>query len=938
MHLQPIDRLPDASSLKLKVGLPLRDRDTFNELIQQIYDPASTNYHHYLTPEQIAARFGPTETDYQAVIAFARTNGLAVIRTHSDRTLLSLEGPVANIEKALHVTMRIYQHPTEARTFYAPDAEPSLDLAVPILGISGLNDYILPQPGGHKESSSSNLATPGGGTAPGGTYWGKDYRAAYAPGVSLTGAGQTVGLLELDGYYANDITVYETQTGVPNVPLTNVLVDGFAGTPDGNANWVGEASLDIEMAISMAPGLSKVMVYETANCCYDWVDALKQMQLDNVAKQLSSSWLFDYDDPNATVIYQEFAAQGQSFFQCSGDYLAFYSGVPQWTDETNVTLVGGTMLSMSGSGGSWTSETTWNNGDGVHGSGGGVSASYLGNRAIPNYQQGINMTTNHGSTTKRNVPDVSMVAYQAWVISDNGSAGWWWGTSISAPLWAGFAALVNQQAAANGDPTIGFINPAVYAIGESAAYTNCFHDITTGNNINNNSLSLYSAVAGYDLCTGWGSPTGSNLINILAPPPSPLITAQPRDQNLIAGSSGTFNVLVIGATPLSFQWQFNGASLTDNGHVTGARTNMLSITNVQSADAGNYQIVVTNSHGSVTSSVAVLSLFIAPAITAQPQSQSVLAGTNATFVAETSGTAPLFYQWRFNGTNIASATGTSYTISNAQTNNQGNYSVVVTNFAGSVTSSNAVLTVDVPPFITVQPTNRIVVQGQAMAFGVTAGGTPTLSYQWQFNGSNIAGATASARLIPSPQPAQAGSYLVIITNNYGAVTSAVAVLTVLSPPAITTQPQSQSVNAGSNATFTVAATGTGLTYQWRFNTGAIVGATASSYTVFNSQTNNAGDYSVIVTNTAGSVISSNALLTVNPPQPPQFLSVTVLSNGPVQMVLSGQVGSTFAIDVSTDLSNWTQLVTFLNTNGSYQFTDAASTNHAIGFYRGRLVP
>src|SRR5581483_10655433 len=110
---------------------------------------------------------------------------------------------------------------------------------------------------------------------------------------------------------------------------------------------------------------------------------------------------------------------------------------------------------------------------------------------------GINMTTNHGSTTKRNIPDVSMVAYQAWVISNNGSAGWWWGTSISAPLWAGFAALINQQAAANGDPAIGFINPAIYAIGASTSYTNCFHDIQTGNNINSSSSGLFSAVAGY---------------------------------------------------------------------------------------------------------------------------------------------------------------------------------------------------------------------------------------------------------------------------------------------------------------------------------------------------------------------------------------------------------------------------------------------------------
>ena len=500
------------------IGLPLRNQQEFTGLLQQIYDPASTHFHHYLTPGQIAELFGPTPEDYQAVVAFAQANGLLVLRTHSDRTLLDVSGSVTDIEKALHVTMRVYQHPTEHRTFFAPDVDPSLDLSTRLLAISGLNNCALPRPGGSQGTPASKAANAlvGGGSGPGGAYWGTNFRSAYVPGVSLTGTGQVVGLLELDGYYTNDIASYQRQAGVPSVPVTNVLVDGFSGSPDGNSSWVGEVSLDIEMTISMAPGLSAVMVYESANCCYYWVDILKRMQEDNVAKQLSCSWLFDYDDPLADPIYQEMAAQGQSFFQCSGDYLAFYNGVEQWTDDANVTLVGGTSLTMSGSGGAWASETAWNNGDGINGSGGGISASYLGNVPIPTWQQGVSMTANHGSTTKRNVPDVAMVAYDAWVIWDNGSGGWWWGTSIAAPLWAGFTALLNQQAALNGQPSVGFLNPAIYAIGGGPTYSNCFHDITTGNNTNSNSSGQFFAVSGYDLCTGWGSPNGTNLINVLA--------------------------------------------------------------------------------------------------------------------------------------------------------------------------------------------------------------------------------------------------------------------------------------------------------------------------------------------------------------------------------------------------------------------------------------
>ena len=519
-HLQPVGRLPAQERLSLLIGLPMRNQEQFKSLLEQMYDPASPQYHRYLTPQEIAERFGPAEEDYQAVLAFVETNDLHVSSTHVDRTLLRVDGTVAAIEKTFHVTLRTYPHPIEARTFYAPDVEPSFDLAVPLLHISGLDNYIVPRPAGHfgiplKQGSDG---APASGSGPGGAYRGNDFRAAYVPGTSLNGAGQSIGLLELDGYYSNDIQTYEAAASLPNVPLTNILIDGFSGLPDGNANWVGEVSLDIEVAIAMAPGISQVRVYEAPNCCGYWVDILKRMQQENIAKQLSCSWLFNSDDPNADTVYQQFAMQGQSFFQCSGDYLAFYNGVSQWTDDPNVTLVGGTMLTTTGPGGSWVSETTWNNGNGINGSGGGISGSYMGNFSIPTWQQGISMTTNFGSTTKRNVPDVSLFAYNAWVVWNNGSTGGWWGTSIAAPLWAGFTALINQQAVAAGKPMVGFLNPALYAIGKGATYTNCFHDIVTGNNTNSQSSGLYPAVAGYDLCTGLGTPNGTNLINTLVPP------------------------------------------------------------------------------------------------------------------------------------------------------------------------------------------------------------------------------------------------------------------------------------------------------------------------------------------------------------------------------------------------------------------------------------
>ena len=265
-------------------------------MLKQISDPTSLNFRHYLTPEQFAEMFGPTEKDYEALVAFATSQGFVVTGRHPNRMLLSVSASAADIEKALHVTMRVYQHPTEARTFYAPDVEPSLDLAVPVLSISGLDDYSLPRPRLHATPlAKAQNASPNAGSGPGGTYMGKDFRAAYVPDSSLNGSGQIVGLLQFDGYTASDITYYENLAGLPSITLSNVLIDGASGSPSGGGGEV-EVSLDIEMAISMATNLSKVMVYMAPNPS-PWEDILNRMATDNLAKQLSCSWYIPGGQP-----------------------------------------------------------------------------------------------------------------------------------------------------------------------------------------------------------------------------------------------------------------------------------------------------------------------------------------------------------------------------------------------------------------------------------------------------------------------------------------------------------------------------------------------------------------------------------------------------------------------------------------------------------------
>jgi uncharacterized repeat protein (TIGR03803 family) len=589
-RLKPVGHLNASQHLRLAISLPLRNQQALTELLAQLQDRSSPNYHKYLTPPQFTERFGPTQQDYDRVIDFAKAHGLMPTGKHPNRLILDVDGKVSDIEKALHITMRTYQHPREARQFFAPDAAPTLDGTVPIVDISGLDNYEPPRPRLKIKSAGAPLrASPRTypltdkgansaaniGSGPGGNYMGNDFRAAYAPGVAMTGSGEVIGLLQFDGFTPADITYYKNLAGLPNVPVSAVLLDGFNGQPSGNGGEV-EASLDIEMAISMAPGAAQIIVYEAGTgSSSTWHDILNRMATDDMADQLSCSWYIPSgaSDPVADTIFQEMAAQGQSFFSASGDYDAYTGLIPFPSDSPYITQVGGTVLTTNGGGGSYAGEIVWNTGTdffGDHyGSGGGISTQY----AIPTWQQGISMMTNMGSTTMRNVPDVALTAYNVYVRADglDESVG---GTSCAAPLWAGFAALVNQESVANGEATVGFINPAIYTIATGTSYSTAFHDTTLGNNFSPNSPTEFPAKPGYDLCTGLGSPNGSGLIYALAGPPTPYITTSNPLPNAAANAPYAEALTAKGgASP--YTWSIAsgalpvGLSLSSGGVISG---------------------------------------------------------------------------------------------------------------------------------------------------------------------------------------------------------------------------------------------------------------------------------------------------------------------------------------------------------------------------------
>ena len=486
--------LDPATHLRLQVVLPMRDLAGLRSLLDdQIYNRASPLYHHYLSVAEFTKRFGPSESDYNAAMAFFNANGLAVTRTYPNRYLFQVEGTAADVERVLNIKLNYYKHPTENRNFMAPDREPTLALDVPVLSITGLNNFELPYPKLVRGNPRN-----GSGSGPGGQYLGSDMRAAYygtGKKAKLVGKGQSLGLMELQGYIPSDIPLYFTTFNQPlNVAVNGISVDG-TNVNCGNCND-GEQALDIEYSISMAPGMDQVQVYVAG----DPVAIEERMASDNTSKTLSTSWGYNEDFAVEDPIYQEMAAQGQSWFTASGDNVTLQASGPWPEEDANIIAVGGTDLVTTGPGGGWQSEPGWS----YSASGPSVDQSIK----IEPYQLPYINKKNNGSKTLRNVSDVSANANTDMEIcADGGCGGGAGGTSFSSPMWAGFAALANEEAAKEGKPTVGFINPTLYP--EYKSDPKMTHDII------GNKSGLYPAVKGYDLLGGLGSPKGMKTINAM---------------------------------------------------------------------------------------------------------------------------------------------------------------------------------------------------------------------------------------------------------------------------------------------------------------------------------------------------------------------------------------------------------------------------------------
>jgi len=645
-----VGTLPATQSLHFDIVLPMRDRAGLQSFLRQQYDPTSPSYQHFLTPREVTERFGPSEEDWDTLVAFAKASGFEIVGGTRDGRDLQLIGTVANIEKAFHVTLGVYKDPTEDRTFYSPDREPTVNLPFPLWHVTGLDNNSKPHPLYVKKSDYAKArgidpefvshATTGSG--PDESFLGSDMRAAYYEGTALTGSGQTLALFEFLGTDLADLTTYYKNVGQTE-PYTPTLIStgGYSTscTESGGCDDT-EQTLDMTQAMGMAPGTTMLYMYVCGNAesisDTDCISAMVSTTDAPLSKQISCSWGWTPADPSTLDPYfEQMAAQGQNFFAAAGDDQAWSSSNEAWpADDANIVSVGGTDLDTSGAAGPWASETAWVDG------GGGISPDSI---PIPSWQQlsGVITSQNKGSTTLRNGPDVSANAnFTFYVCADQTTctANDYGGTSFAAPMWAGYLALANQQAAANGK-TIGFINPTIYPAALGSSYSTLFHDITSG------SCGTYSAITGYDLCTGWGSPNTTGLINLLAgsATPSFALSDSPSSLSITQGSSGTSTITVTdvdgftGSVTLAASGLPSGVTAVFGTNPTTG-TSVLTLTASSTATTGTATVTITGTSGSL-SATTTLALTVNAA--ASPNFTIAASPTSVTITQGASGTSTI---------------------------------------------------------------------------------------------------------------------------------------------------------------------------------------------------------------------------------------------------------------------------------------------------------
>jgi kumamolisin len=501
-----------------------------NRALAAIEDPNSPNYHHYLTPEEYAKRFGPSAAALATVEWSLSAAGFHVTLPAAGGSLLGAVGTVAQAEAFFSVQLSDYRT-ASGETYYAPDAAPRLpdEWKGAALNVLGLNNRPALHPAGilrMTQTTQANAQQPPPRLL-GPVELERAYNIAPLHLAGLNGDGQSIALPEIDTFKQRDIDYYDRTYGITPYPIEVIKVNGGAD----KAQQVSETTLDIQVIHAIAPR-AKILIYESPADFGSLANNFNRIVSDNRAKVVSVSlggcepaiWEAPDLGRNYFVtlnnIFRQATAQGMTVFVASGDDGAYTCHRNDPNDNelsaslpaTNpyITAVGGTALLVNDNG-SYYSEAGWEGPLAGSGSGGGLSVGYT----RPDWQTGPGVS-NQYSDNGRQVPDVAasadpLTGYRIYDSTDSSCTGedCWvaiGGTSASTPLWASLITLANQRATSNGKPTLGFINPMLYKMGADSTLNVAFHDVTVGGNL------YYPSTAGWDYATGWGSPDADKLI------------------------------------------------------------------------------------------------------------------------------------------------------------------------------------------------------------------------------------------------------------------------------------------------------------------------------------------------------------------------------------------------------------------------------------------
>jgi subtilase family serine protease len=660
LYAQSLQDTASNQPLALSISLQPQNEAALDNLLQQLYDPTSPNYQQFLTPDQFQQLFSPSDSQVQEVVSYLQGQGLTVTNVSSNNLLIDASGNVGQAQQAFHVQIRNYLQGKQA--FYANSAAPQVpgSLSSLIGSISGLDNSVQLQP---EYRQSTHLAHNSSGYGP------QDLASAYdiAPlqNMGLHGDGQTVALLELDGYQPSDVAQYvQHYLGSSPPPMHTVQVDGFNGSAGTGAV---EVEMDMEIIAGLAPHATQ-LVYEGPNTNQGVNDTYNRIVTDNKAQVVSISWGICEAVNGAAelkamdTIFKQGAAQGISFFAAAGDAGAYDCkdtnlGVDSPASDPYVTAVGGTTLQIGNS----PPETVWSdNTDSLRapkgsGGGGGLSNTYK----QPKWQYGPGVK-NRYSNGNREVPDVAANAdpnqgYAVYCTVHNAGCspdGWLslGGTSAAAPVWAGSALLLNQYLHNQGKARLGFANPTLYTLASDNQPYTAFNDITVGNNL------YYPAGPNYDLASGLGTPDLYNMARDLAGVPNgvintPTVVAVSQPQPTVTDTPQPTVMPIPTLAPangLSFQDSFGRSDqafwgTASDGNVWGGDVNNSTSFSIS---GGNGQVT-----GTSTSVSAVLGSSVSDAEVLFSGSLSAYGGANMGAVLRWSD-GNNWYKGYIDGTNL----------------------------------------------------------------------------------------------------------------------------------------------------------------------------------------------------------------------------------------------------------------------------------------------